>query len=331
MLTRYLYDCDEVCYALIDSLYRGRSEEAVFWARELLLSKEDIVLEKTVVRAWLLFLGAPNIHWLDAWFNGLDKLTLISEFSTLMKRGRSVASLKTFVIAGRGLSPEQNMDRVNAAINENDPFSFYWWVGAAYKKTPSALMKFIKEFVEDPVLFGSLEKALALFPGIPMKMLICISAVQLLCLKSYPPDYVLGSLVEMPVLEDSMKANRVYPILANMLSQKHKRVEQSDALCKTQKEIIGCAGSKFWNEVNEKIVDDDSLEELTEELFPDDTPDEWSVQERNKSHPVEFISYKRFIKTSYRAKLLWGFAPALKKEWSVRIDSIFKFCLAPEY
>ena len=326
MLTRYLYDCDEVCFMLIDSLHHCRSQEAVFWAEELLLSKEDELLDKTVVRAWVLFLGAPCINWLDAWFAGLDKLTLLLEFSSLIKKGRSCSPLKTFIMFGRGFSSVTDVQRMEQAVRENDPFSFYWWSGP-YEKSPSALLNVVKEYVEDPVLFESLDKAFKMFP-LSMKSLLGCVAVQLLCLKSYPEAYVLGASAESE-RSFGMKANRMYSISEKALPCRHVRKTQYDVLCRSHKEIMKDACTVFWKEIDATVIDDDSLEAAVEEYFPDDTPDEWSIEDRSCSHPVKFTKYKRFIKPSYRAKLLWGFAPVIKKEWD--LDTAFKACLAPEY
>lgn len=330
MLTRYLYDCDEVCYALIDSLYKRRSKEAVFWARELVLSEEIDILDRTVVRAWVLFLGAPHINWLDAWFKNRD-LGLIEEFSDLIRKGRTQICLKTFVMVGRGFSEVQDLDKVSLAVSENDAFRFYWW--SAFEKAPSALFEFVKTFVDDPSLFDSIEQAFALFSIISMKSLLAAVAVQLLCLKSYPDIYVgkgqIGQIGQIPVL-NGLKANRVYKILESMLPCRHLRETQWIALCKSQKEIIDGAGSNFWKKIGATIVDDDSLERVAEELFPEDCPDEWSIADRAISHPDKFTKYKIYIKPSYRCKKLWGFAPVLRKEWASRIELLFKACLAPE-
>jgi len=312
---------------LIDSLYHGRSKEAVFWAEELLLSKEEELLDKTAVRAWILFLGVPCIHWLDAWFSGLDKLTLISEFpSLIVKKGRASVPLKTFIMAGRGFSPVADSDRMALAIQENDPFSFYWWAGP-YEKSPSALLETIKDYVEDSLLFNSLEQALKLFPLTMKNLLLCV-ATQLLCLKSYPDPYVMGPAVLSERSQGSMKANRLYIVKTSALPCRHVRLKQSEALCKSHKEIMRDAGTGFWKEVYATIIDDESLESAVDLFFPDDTPDEWSIETRSVSHPVTFIKYKVLLKPSYRAKLLWGFAPVIRKKWAV--EAAFKACWAPE-
>ena len=329
MLTRYLYDCEEVCYALIYCLYKGRKKEAVFWAQELILSKEDSMLDRTIVRAWLLFLGCKRIDWLDAWFNGLDRLLLIQEFSTLIIRGRNSSPYKTFIISSRGFG-EKDLEKVQKAVLENDPFSFYWYSGNQYEKSPTALLEFVKEFVDDTSLFDSLEWASKLFPGILLKTLISTAAVQLLCLKSYPESYNFTStdICLDTKINSGIKANRLYKITDDMLPC-IKRETQTEALCKNHLDIM-LSGTKFWKEQTVKIVDDSTLESIVDELFPDDTPYEWSLKDRSFSHPVTFKKYKIFIKTEYRSSLLWGFRPALRKAWAKKIDGFLKGCYAPE-
>jgi len=332
MLTRYLYDCDEVCYALIDSLYRGRSKEAVFWARELLLSKEPAVLDRTVVRAWLLFLGASRINWLDAWFSAdsdIVRLALIHEFGPLCKRGRGALPMKMFVMCGRGFSLEQDIDKVQEALNKNDAFSFYWWSG--FEKAPSGLLEFVKGYVDDPGIFDSLTRAMGLYTVLSLKSLLAAAAVQVLCMKSYSDTYVAGDLdKDLINVYDGLKVNRAYAIVETMLPCRHVRATQWDVFCKSHKELIRGAGSLFWKDVDSQIVDDESLERITGELFPEDCPDEWSIKDRAISHPDKFSKYKRHLKPSYRCKLLWKFTPVLRAEWSVRIEALFKACSAPE-
>jgi len=330
MLTRYLYDCDEVCYALIDALYKHRRTEAVFWARELVLSEELDILDRTVVRAWLMFLGAGHINWLDAWFAGRD-LRLIEEFPSLIKKGRLALGLKTFIMVARGFALEQDLDKVRAALDANDPFSFYRW--AAFEKAPSALFEFVKGYVDEPALFDSIGKALGLFSVLSMKSLLAAAAVQLLCLRSYRDEYLIceesrgSGLLER---YDGLKKNRVYKIVGSMLPCRHKRLTQWEALCKSHKEIIDGAGSRFWSDVAASINGDDFFEKVTETLFPEDCPDEWSIADRAVSHPDKFVKYKVLIRPSYRFKLLWGFTPVLRVEWFAALDTLFKACLSPE-
>ena len=343
MLSRNFYECEEVCLALLDSLRKGRSKEAVYWAYELQLSQEHELLEKTMIRAWLLFLGPPNIHWLDAWFAlGPDgkmdeKLALIDGFVSLypLKKRKVPSMLKTFYIAGRGFSDKQDMERVEKGIVGNDPFSVYWWLGPGYEKAPTALLDFVAGFVDSVELFDSLRKAMASIGSLQMKNLLGAAAVQLLCLSSYPDAYVIveEALKDVSAYKEEWnfdgKERRRYPILETMLPHGGGRVTQNEGLNICWREILtkGCA---FWKSQMERIIDDTSQEAVYAELFPDDIPDEWGLEAKNKSHPVKSDSYKMHTKQSYRMKLVWGFAPVLRKAWEPRIKSLFKAASMPD-
>jgi hypothetical protein len=277
-----------------------------------------------------MFLGASHINWLDAWFAERD-LRLIEEFPSLIKKGRLSLGLKTFIMVARGFMLEQDLDKVHVALEENDPFTFYRW--SAFEKAPSALFEFVKEHVEDAVLFDSIGRALELFTVLSMKSLLAAAAVQLLCLRSYRDDYVIrGDSKGSGLLEsyEGLKKNRAYKIVGSMLPCRHKRVTQWEALCKSHKEIIEGGGSRFWSDLAATISDDEAFEGLAEELFPEDCPDEWSIADRAISHPDKFVKYKVLIRPTYRFKLLWGFVPALRVEWFSALDTLFKGCLAPE-
>lgn len=342
MLSRNFYECEEVCLALLDSLRRGRSKEAVYWAYELQLSQEHELLEKTMIRAWVLYLGPPNIHWLDAWFACADeanmKLALISGFVSLYpaKKKKVPSMLKTFYIAGRGFSEVQDMERVNKGVETNDPFSVYWWLGPGYEKSPSALLEFVAGFVDSTELFDSLRKAIAVIGSLQMKNLLAAAAVQLLCLSSYPDSFSVDEGVPKEIATykeewdlDYGKERRHYPILESMLPHGGGRVTQNNGLNIGWREIL-TTGCVFWKSQMMRIVDDDSQETVYAELFPDDIPDEWGLESKNISHPVKSDTYKIYTKQSYRMKLVWGFAPVLRKAWDSRLKSLFKAASVPD-
>ena len=341
MLSRNFYECEEVCLALLDSLRKGRSKEAVYWAYELQLSEEHELLEKTIIRAWLLYLGPPNIHWLDTWFNLTtedEKLALIYGFVSLYpaKKKRVPSMLKTFYIAGRGFAEKQDMERVQTGISENEPFSVYWWLGPGYEKSPTALLEFVAGFVDSVELFDSLRKAMASIGSLQMKNLLGAAAVQLLCLSSYPDSYVIGDggLKDITTYKEDWdldygKERRHYPILENMLPHGGGRVTQNDGLNICWREIM-TKGCVFWKSQMERIIDDESLEAVYAELFPDDIPDEWGLEAKNISHPVKSDTYKIYTKQSYRMKLVWGFSPVLRKAWDSRLKNLFKVAYVPD-
>jgi hypothetical protein len=350
MLTRHFYELEEVCFALQDCLRYNKSEEAVFWARELVLSYEDDALTKTMIQAWIMYMGAEKIDWLDAWFQlnleddkgGCQRLVLVAEFCDRSPCDRSVVKplslVKTFWIACRGLSPVANEERVAQALAENDPICLYWWLGPTYEKKPTALMTAVANFVDSPELFDSLNRAMACKLSVQLRMLLSVCAVQLLCLDSYPDALVVtkGPFVAELLGRDDWfvggRKSRLFQIKAMQLPRGYKRVLQADALCESAVKVMEM-GCKFWQNVGALIQDDDTLESVVSEYFPDDIPDEWSVQDRAQSHPVALDVYKVQMKPDYRVKVVWGLkkhVPIFLKSWYPAIKLLFKACGVPD-
>lgn len=343
MLTRHFYELEEVCYALQDCLRHKKSEEAVFWARELVLSYEDDSLTKTMIQAWIVYMGAERIDWLDAWFaldedkGGCQRLVLVAEFCDRSAVG-ALSLVKTFWIACRGLSPVANEERVAQALQENDAICLYWWLGPTYEKKPTALMATVAGFVDSPELFDSLNKAMACKLSVQLRMLLSVCAVQLLCLDSYPDALVVtkGPLVAELLGRDDWSVgyrnSRLFQIKAEQLPRGYKRVLQADALCESAVKVMEL-GCKFWLNVGALIQDDDTLESVVGDYFPDDIPDEWSIADRAQSHPVALDVYKVHMKPEYRVKVVWGLKkhiPLFLKSWYPTIKLLFKACGVPD-
>jgi hypothetical protein len=92
-------------------------------------------------------------------------------------------------------------------------------------------------------------------------------------------------------------------------------------------------GCKFWLNVGALIQDDDTLESVVEEYFPDDIPDEWSIEDRAQSHPVTLDVYKVHMKPEYRIKVVWGLkkhVPLFLKSWYPAVKLLFKACGVPD-
>ena len=342
MLTRHFYEIDTVCYALLDSLRHKRSTEAVFWARELVLSYEDETLTKTMVQAWIMFMGSQRIDWLDAWFSvscdagGCERLVLIAEFSErTVVRGQRSGQVLTFWIASRGLSPVASEDRVVQALGENDPICLYWWLGPAYDKKPSSLLSLVTSYVDSPELFDSLHKAMALKLSVHLRTLLSVCAVQLLCLESYPEPLQVTKGAFVAELLSSWstgeRQSRLFSIKPEMLPQGYKRILQADALCESAVKVMA-SGCMFWQTIGALITDDASLESVVDTYFPDDIPDEWSVTDRAKSHPVALDVYKVFMKPEYRIKLVWKLKriPLFRRAMLPHIKLLFKACSVPD-
>lgn len=329
MLTRHFYESDEVCYALIESLRFRKTETAVFWARELILSEMDEELSKTVVQGWIMCLGIEFINWLDAWFKTDDtRLALIVEFCKIDRPKKKMSSCAlTFWIGGRGFAPLASESRITQAISENDPISLYWFLGSSYEKRPSAVFEIVKSFVDDPSIFDSLNVAFQ-NANMQIKVLLSICAIQLLCENSYPHVMLIDESTKdlVTMLLDSWpvgyKISRRYTI--HGLPQGYKRSLQC-SLCCSALDLMD-KGCTFWQKVKKTIIDDISLETTVTQYFPDDIPDEWSIQERVKSHVLVQDVYKVDIHPEYIMKKVFNAHCTIRSEWFHSIKVLYKAC-----
>jgi len=294
------------------ALRHGRAKEAVFWARELVLSHEEDSLGKTMIKAWLLLLGAPCIHWLDAWavvkgdVGGCQRLVLVAEFSRLVSSVAGRAPYQCFVLAARGFAPVTDLEKVGLALGQSDAFRLYWHLGPM---KPALLVDGLCDFVDSPELFDSIKVAIKTCLA-PTTMLLAAAAVQLLCMPEYPDTLALTCEADVaswlsewePMI--GRRAGRLYELESTM--------PESELLCSALELMKkGCA---YWQGVLVLVQDDSSHENLVDLHFPDDIPDEWSRSERGKSHPVHVVGASREDKM----KNIWSFTPALMKPWSTK-------------
>ena len=325
MLTRHLYELDEVCKALVTALRYRRTKEAVFWARELILSHEDAALEQTMISAWLLLLGAPCIQWLDAWtgvktdLGGCQRLVLVAEMSRLVPSGVLKAPLKCFYMAARGPAATADAEAVAAAVSENDMFRLCWHLGPL---KPAEVVESLCGFVDSPEIFNSF-KLLVTARGLaaPIKTLLSVSAIQVFCLNELPAE-----------LEPELSAD-VATWLAEwepLIGRRAGRVYSIEFAQGAESELLGSAvevmgrGCTFWQSELALILGDESLEKVVDKQFPDDIPDEWSSTDRSKSHCLVTQGRRGREDMNQKMTELFGLAPALRKSWLPRLRLILK-------
>lgn len=325
MLSRHFYELYEVAFALHDSLRRGLdcSKESVFWARELLLSEEEDLLHLTVLQAWACWLGAPAVGWLETWLSvgpdvgGCKRMTLVAEFAVLRSAGIGrVSPLQASVMVARGFADAADAGRVTAALESNDCFTLYRYLGPEYAKSPSSLIEALSGFVETPELFDGFRNAIKTLRGeIQLKHLLGAFAAQTLCLAEWPAELVLTQqtavatwLAEWESQLDR-RGGRIYPIGAHCLPRNHKR----GSLVYESAADLMREGCHFWQ----------SMLELDFTL-PDGLPSSWSLEDQNISHsPMAAVNGKRtIIKPADRILAVWGFYPALRKAWTVPLKKL---------
>jgi hypothetical protein len=333
MLTRHFYEADEVCRCLLHALRFRRAKEAVFWARELLLSHEPELLYKTMIQCWIVLLGGPCIHWLDAWtttgadVGGCRRLVLVAEFSGLVSPRR--APLQCFVMAARGTAEKADMDLVAAAVAAEEPFGLYWHLAAK----PAAVLEAVSSYVDSPEIFSSLKVVMDQRFSIHIKTLLAVCAVQVLCLSEYPGPLECDEAAAASWLAEweptiGRRGGRHYEI--DQVALGHgKRVTAAEGLLLSPAELLS-RGTAFWLAELAIIKDDDSLERITDLQFPDDIPDEWSSSDRSKSHPEESTASRMKLKPVDQMKNVYGLGPALRRTWAAKLKHLFEATLFPE-
>jgi len=123
------------------------------------------------------------------------------------------------------------------------------------------------------------------------------------------------------------KAARLYPIPSMALygTPRGQRLSSNydvSGLHDVEKGIKGCP---FWDDVlrqfqrNGKWVSDDAMEAYYEQYFPDDIPDEWSREEKLKSHgqgllsPGESMTLQRYAKIHFTKPARFALASPKRK------------------
>jgi len=323
MLTRHFYQLSEVASALHNSLREGLGRESVFWARELLLSEEEDLLHLTVLQAWACWLGAPAVSWLDGWLNvgpdvgGCKRMTLVAEFTVLrLNTPRQVSSLQAFVMVARGFADDADPERVTAALESNDFFALYRYLGPEYAKSPSSLIEAVAGFVATPELFDGFRNAIKTLRGeIQLKHLMGAFAVQTLCLPEWPAELAMTQQTAVATWlaewepQLGRREGRIYPIGVYCLPRNHKR----GSLVYGSAADLMKEGCRFWQ----------SMLELDFSL-PDGLPSSWSIEDQSVSHGPMAASGKRtIIKPAERMFTVWGFYPALRKAWNVSLKKLF--------
>lgn len=342
MLTRHFYELSEVALALHDSLRRGAGAEAVWWARELLLSEEDELLNLTAIQAWTVWLGAAAVSWLDAWtaltaacptaapdLGGCRRMALIAEFAALRAAARVPQRRKTvqpFVMVARGFSDVADPERAGVALETNDNFALYRYLGPEYAKSPAGLIEALSGYVETPELFDGFRGAIKTLKGeIQLKHLVAATAAQTLCLPEWPAELVLSQerLAEVATWlgewepHIGLRSGRIYTV-PSPLPQRHKR----GSLVYGSAAALMKMGCRFWQSMLELCMSDNKE---PESILPDGIPETWSTEDQSLSHPIAEVAAatRTIIKPDARIRTIWGFTPALRKAWHAPLKKLF--------
>ena len=340
MLTRNLYRLDEVKAALSWCIKSRRMNEIAFWTQELIDSElyEDIF--ETLLSTWLWFYGLEAIDWYLQFSAMMESPEPVTEEEmigfacslALCPKDASVLALVTY-----GLADSKEPDRVSDITIKTKTQSDLELAFLRACKQGKARLAFD---LSRP-LWSSTERMEALLKAArPHPFLDTLRkdswaykaiAVGFVCMSAKPksitikvPDSIHPLLDEWALLKG--KARRVYAIPHECLYFITRRGRQKNTMSSRKEgwltSLESLHGCPFWNQALETVVDDDTKEKFYETYFPDDIPDEWPLEDQQKSHGFgvlindETPNTEKFIRKWFRgmeACVAWmGVADSLR-------------------
>ena len=332
MLTRHLYEADEVSAALSWSIRCCRVKEAAFWTKEFLDSEMTDDLYKTLLDAWLWNFGAGKIEALRilyTLFHREEETTesdILAYVCTLTRLSKTHRDSSVFALLSLGLLDTKTHDRVSqcpdldgtiSRLQTNPQESAFlracyqgktllaWQLSrplwqhdvsrtwsllraVQYRKHGSSPFHHALEILEEyDELWDSASRAAAVAS-------VCLDSKRLLS-----SIYAMEVSLPFDVLEDlsqweervGRRNRRLYAIPKDSLYYITSRGRISTSKSTRKRGYVVCEkalqGCPFWDRVleEEKPENSDTAKEhFWDTYFPDDIPDEWSLEDQQKSH-----------------------------------------------
>jgi len=347
-LTRHFYESDEVLSALYYCTNRRDLGETEFWCNECCISGYSSEAISILFESWILQRGPFYLRWL------LDAHALASQTVTDAMIMKSAIQLSSYAewdnsLVAILLSP--SVDRVTPKtppfIQTTDPNLLYLYRALYQGKARSAwamsrkipnLWSILREYGSylSPLYvscFDILERYEDLlgYKSDAYDIIVQCCAVLMLCLSdskrtaSFQERTIPDRIVMIPV---GRKAARLYSIPSLALYGTRRGATlcthyHVNGLYDIEKEIKGCP---FWDDVlqeyqrNGRWVSGDAQRAWYDLYFPDDIPDEWSKEEKMKSHGQGLLNAGEVMTLQKYAKVYFT-KPCRLAPCRVAIDS----------
>ena len=334
MLTRHLYEADEVSSAIGWCMKKGHVEQLSFWIQELIDSEMVDELYTALYSGCIWVFGIGRLEGLRLVYNlfhregdlSADDIITVVYNIALSKQYSRDASV--FALLAFGGSDTEQPDRASANIpliqhfetkgfvlnNLESEFIRACWQRktrlawdlsrALWQEDVERTWKLIHTFQEHKYNMNKLKECLEI-----LEKGECVSdwaqracAVAAICMDK---NDVEGSLKEMTRTLDSdiLKAQakwaalegrrkrRIYQIPRDCLYWITRRGRSTNLKKNLEKVYCGSfndlRGCPFWDRViqeEDPCLNDDNLENFYSKYFPEDIPDEWSLEDQEKSH-----------------------------------------------
>lgn len=345
MITRHFYRLDEVEASLLWCLIHRRTEESLFWCLELVDSGLGIYAFQLLWKAWIYFVGTGSLAWFQQalliWrsdeIQEPDILLLCFQLATLPSENRDCSpfclvlmGLQDYTVPANHITGQlQNLSVVQKAIQQRK-LELAWQI-CKLQWTPEDYLAILSQPEHKEIFTNilTLQEILELpenLQWITRALSICFVSLTFskkeLAHSKKPLQAELSSLLLTKLSEwkDLLgkRKRRYYPILIDSLSWITQRGRQ------TYKKTTLAELREIWKHIDSSVpcwenkdfdIESDGYEDLMDETFPDDIPDEWSAADQQKSHGPgvlqlkETPSYTKFLKKWLRVqscRLVWN-------------------------
>ena len=343
-LTRHFYELDEVQSALYYCASRRECKETWFWCHELICSGYSSEAISILFESWLWQRGPFYLRWL------LDAQVLMTDTVTESDIMTAAVQLSSFGEWDNSiwavLMSNKAVDRVTwktppfLPMDCDEKVVYLYralYQGKAHSaftisQTIDGIWQILREYsshlsTDYSVCFSIIEQyedLLGYRSDIYDNVMLCL-AVLMLCLsdkKRANSFMVRTRSLQTYTIPVGRKAGRLYAIPSIALYGTRRGLSlcseyHTKGLYDIEKAIKGCP---FWDDVlkeyqqNGKWVSYNAIETFYDLYFPDDIPDEWSKEEKLKSHgqgllhPGEKMMLHRYVRIHFKkpARLAWS-------------------------
>ena len=302
-ITRNLYREDEVLAALKWCTLKGRAQEAIFWAQEALDSNLQEECLSALFWVWCFCVGITNLAWLSHFRRvqqkGPNAITHDDVQQLLMGLLRGASSRRdgtVFALLGLGITYESKLETLKDAISQCQPLDAWVLSKALWQTMPATAWSLLKD---------GCGKRVDAREAIHMLELMCSGEW------TWPTRAAALTIATCAAATSSPSADWVapvewqtYPRLWAHLPMRFRRIHTPPVEClywltsrgenpvteTTDKDLTqnleaALQGSAFWSKIcPTQMSDDDYRMYFYDTYFQNDIPDEWSAEDRAKSH-----------------------------------------------
>lgn len=358
MLSRHLYEIDEVVAALMWSCKQRRLVEVAFWLQELVESEVLDEIYRALYTFWIWQIGIARLDLFKELYNLFHKeeeiqcadLHMITQKMANTKPTERDSSIFVLLVLGSQDKIPPDRTTLVGALNtffEDMQLSYYekaflracyqgkaclaWFLsGPLWKEDAGKVWHLLKALIGEkhPALLQQLDYLQQNECGLSWEV-----KAAAICIACLPINYTYKEYTSPPIsqeisealkswsLIDGRRKRRVYAIPHDCLYYitsrgclSNKEINLRKVYCSSYEDLRGCP---FWNTVldqNQPWLSDEQLELFWDTLFPDDIPDEWSLEDQMKSHGYGVLinqekpRYSKFADKWFRStpsRLIW--------------------------